>query len=157
MGPFLPAMEEKRRKKFESYFYITPGCWIWTRGGSPLGYGAFWSEGKVKRAHRVSYELYVGPIPEGLVIRHLCHNPACVNPEHLLPGTQQENVNDTKLARRIPRGSERIMSKLTERNILSIRDLLSLGHSRADVAKLFHVNPNTIDDVANGVTWTHVL
>jgi len=69
-------------------------CWEW--GGSPGqdGYGVVSWGGSQYRAHRVSYELHVGPVPEGLVVRHACDNPPCVNPAHLLPGTQADNVRD---------------------------------------------------------------
>lgn len=69
-------------------------CWHWTAARHPLGYGAFRPEGRrrVVRAHRWSYEFFVGPIPPGLQIDHLCRNPRCVNPDHLEPVTPGENV-----------------------------------------------------------------
>lgn len=68
------------------------GCWQWTGYIAPDGYVAFWHEGTNRRAHRVSYELHVGPIPEGLTLDHLCRNRACVNPAHLEPVSLGENV-----------------------------------------------------------------
>lgn len=67
------------------------GCWIWqgSKGGS--GYGTVWWK-KHQPAHRLSYEVHVGPIPKGLVIDHLCRVPLCVNPDHLEPVTQRENL-----------------------------------------------------------------
>jgi hypothetical protein len=67
------------------------GCWIWGAGKDGHGYGQFWLDGREQAAHRVSYELFVGPIPEGLVIDHLCRTPACVNPSHIEPVTVLEN------------------------------------------------------------------
>ena len=64
-------------------------CWEWRAFIRPNGYGQF---NKNEYAHRVSYEEFVGPIPEGLVIDHLCRNRSCINPEHLEPVTQHENL-----------------------------------------------------------------
>lgn len=68
------------------------GCIVWTAYRGENGYGRFYYEGKGALAHRWSYEHFVGPIPDGLVIDHLCRNHACVNPDHLEPVTTSENV-----------------------------------------------------------------
>lgn len=66
-----------------------PGqCWLWMGSRDRKGYGQLWN----KRAHRLSYEALVGPIPEGLQIDHLCRNPPCVNPAHLEAVTSRENT-----------------------------------------------------------------
>jgi hypothetical protein len=70
----------------------TATCWLWLGAGKTEGYGSFWDGRHLVMAHRWSYERRYGPIPEGLVIDHLCRTPACVNPEHLEPVTQLENV-----------------------------------------------------------------
>jgi len=70
------------------------GCWVWTGAAVEDGYGQISVDGAFKRAHRVVYELLVGPIPRGAKLLHRCDVPACVNPAHLYPGTQKRNVAD---------------------------------------------------------------
>lgn len=71
-----------------------PGCWLWT-GSCDGRYGHFWeSKEKSPMAHRYSYEALVGPIPEGAVIDHICHNTLCVNPAHLRPVTPKQNMEN---------------------------------------------------------------
>lgn len=70
------------------------GCWIWTAGLTSDGYGQFSLDGRPQRAHRVSYEHYVGEIPDGMLIRHKCDVPTCVAPEHIEVGTYKQNTAD---------------------------------------------------------------
>lgn len=74
------------------------GCWIWQGAPTNAGYGAMTIAQGRKPAHRVSYETYVGPIPDGLVIDHLCRVRMCVNPAHLEAVTQRENVMRSPIA-----------------------------------------------------------
>lgn len=68
------------------------GCWIFTGALNPAGYGVIGYAGKVHLAHRLSYEVEVGPIPDGLELDHLCRNRNCFNPDHLEPVTHLENM-----------------------------------------------------------------
>lgn len=68
------------------------GCWVWIGAMSSVGYGRFKVSGRLVSPHRWSYENFVGPIPENLVIDHLCRNRRCVNPQHLEAVSHRENV-----------------------------------------------------------------
>lgn len=87
-------------QRFEEKYTPCPntGCWLWIGSFVAGGYGYMWFNGDHNRAHRVSYFWKTGEWPE--VVRHKCHNPACVNPDHLEGGSHQDNAND-----RVDRGT----------------------------------------------------
>ena len=80
-----------------------PGCWEWTGAKSRLGYGNFTTTNPSRRfwmAYRYAYTQIVGAIPEGAFLDHMCHNPSCVNPDHLRPSTHKQNMENLRGARR---------------------------------------------------------
>lgn len=80
-------------EKFWARVEKTEGCWNWTGGKQGGGYGTLHvGDGRYQLAHRYSYELHIGPIPEGLTLDHKCRNRGCVNPAHLEPVTNRENI-----------------------------------------------------------------
>lgn len=82
--------------RFEEKFIPVPeaGCWIWTAATNSMGYGRMVFNGPARLAHRISYQLYRGPIPDGMCVCHKCDTPLCVNPDHLFLGTFSDNARD---------------------------------------------------------------
>lgn len=87
------CQELSARDRFWAKIKYTPeGCWEFQSARDPEGYRTLSVGGRTRRAHRVAYELLVGPIPEGLTLDHLCRNTGCVNPDHLEPVTHRVNI-----------------------------------------------------------------
>lgn len=115
-------------------------CWEW-RGRYSAGYGYFYYKGRKYMMHRLMYEIWYGSIPKGMVIRHMCHNHQCCNPEHLKMGTQKQNMADMRKA-----GREGFKRKVTPAQKRQIR------HSplpQRQLAKIFNVSPTTIWRIRN--------
>lgn len=104
----LRCPPEKQEERFwEKVAIADSGCWEWTAGRDAAGYGQFSVTSETRgepplcaRAHRVAWEIEVGPIPPGMYLDHLCYNPPCVNPEHLELVTPGENVLRARSRRR---------------------------------------------------------
>lgn len=137
----------------------TGTCWIWRGTIMSSGYGQI-SLGhpstpgsKRWRAHRFSWELHFGPVPDGMVVCHKCDTPACVNPWHLFLGTQKQNVHDAiRKGRRNAFGHQR----LSEDDVLVIRRQAAQGISRQDIARAFSVAPNTVSGIVHRRSWAHL-
>jgi hypothetical protein len=86
------ARDPKFLARFFSKVRIKHGCWEWIGAKNQTSYGLIEIHPKTCQAHRISYELVKGPIPEGLQLDHLCRNPSCVNPSHLEAVTCMENI-----------------------------------------------------------------
>ena len=85
-------MFDRFMHKVDASWGPTGSCWEWRATKDRGGYGRFSLNGKLRMAHRVSYEMFVGPIPVGLQLDHLCRNRGCVRPDHLETVTNQENA-----------------------------------------------------------------
>jgi hypothetical protein len=80
--------------RFWSKVVKTEACWVRTGTALPKGYTKIWWNGSMKLAHRVSWMIHFGPIPESMMVLHTCDNPPCVRPDHLFLGTNQTNMTD---------------------------------------------------------------
>lgn len=132
-------------------------CWLWT---SPWvnegGYGLLGIDGKSVLAHRFSWELHNGPIPDGLCVLHRCDNPACCNPAHLFLGTRPDNSADMVTKGRSSRGSRSPAAKLTEEDVRVIRRRVAGCEAQRTVAADFGVRPQTISKIVRRQRWRHV-
>lgn len=131
-------------------------CWEWQAGHTGKGYGAFWLEGKTCVAHRLAYVLTHGPVPCGLVVRHRCDNPPCVNPGHLLVGTHGDNAQDRKLRNRAPVGSAHHMTPLSATDVRAIRTDHVMGAVPADLAARYGISSTAIIAILKGRSWQSV-
>lgn len=131
------------------------GCWVWTGPQNGKGYGVFYVGTKNRHAHRCSFEVFKGQIPDGLHVRHRCDTPLCVNPAHLVLGTAKDNAGDRQMRGRGHqlRGELIGTSKLTKQDVLDIRSS-KLGDK--DLSEKYGVAPSHIWLVRTGRAWKHV-
>lgn len=143
--------------------------WLWRGSIDEKGYGTVRHGGRNHFAHRVAYELFVGPIPDGLLIRHKDDTPLNINPNNLEPGTLLDNVCDRVERGRsysgpfseerleaVARGEAHGMTPLTENDVISIRHLSKMGYSQVSIAEKFGVTQVTISNIIRRKTWAHV-
>lgn len=143
-------------------------CWEWTGPKSHFGHGKmreFGAGSREIRAHRVSYELFIGPIKDGQFVCHKCDNPSCVNPAHLYAGTQADNMRDKRVRNR-QKGELSGIAKLNDQNVRAIKAFLRRhppGHGRREggqcgfLARWFGVTKYAISDIYRGKCWNHIL
>ena len=170
---------DKLLEQFHSSYQVTDsGCWLWT-GYKSGRYGGFYKQAK---AHRWSYETFVGPIPDGKVVCHKCDTPLCVNPAHLWVGSQKDNVQDmiakgrqTKVfgprpwnsrpgdlnpsrvhKHRMPRGEKVNTAKLTAEQVVKIRELRKSGLTYSEIGRQYGVTYVCIQAIATGKSWAHI-
>lgn len=124
-------------------------CWPWNAALNEHGYGVFaWVEDRL--AHRAAYRLFVGPIAAGAVVRHTCDNPRCVNPKHLVSGTQADNMADAVERDRISFGESHGQVKLSE---AEARFIVESDELAEDLATRFSVHPDLVRMIQRGVRW----
>jgi hypothetical protein len=133
-------------------------CWEWT-GNKPDGrYGHFSVSGKAIKAHRWIYAALCGPVADGVVIRHKCDNPCCVNPSHLTAGTPADNVHDMHDRGRNAdrRGEKHPLAKLTADDVIELRRLKAMGLTNRAIADKFGISVQQAGKIARRENWRHV-
>jgi lambda repressor-like predicted transcriptional regulator len=151
------------RERFESKYVPEPntGCWLWLGSlNSRRGYGVLWfPQGAVPRgvaAHRFSYEMSKGPIPSGMLVRHMCNERSCVNPSHLEIGTHLDNSDDMYRADRACYGARRPNARLTDEVVREAKEARAQGVSLADLCRKYGVDHATLSTATRGKTWKHI-
>jgi hypothetical protein len=152
------------RERFLERTQKTDGCWAWTGAKTTAGYGEIVGGGRVLYAHRVAYELFVGPIPEGMCVCHHCDNPACVNPAHLFAGTYGDNLVDAIAKGRhtnpILSGENAVLAKLTWPQVHQIRSQYRHGSrdfGSVALGRRYGVDHVSILSIVHGHTWKEPL
>lgn len=149
--------------KFWSSVAKGAGCWEWQGAKLPRsGYGVAINT-KIERryvtiyAHRMSYELHIGPIPSGLYVCHHCDNPACVRPDHLFLGTPQDNMRDRDAKQRQSCGTRYPHAKLTDDIVRSMRKRYAAGEvNQRQLSVELGVSGPSISRTLAGKSWKHV-
>lgn len=154
-----PPAEVSLENRFLKYHQPTnkDKCWEWFGSKQPNGYGqlSFCKNSRVKvhYAHRLSYEHYRGPVPEGYHVCHHCDNPSCVNPHHLFLGTDADNHTDKVSKDRQVKGEQHGGSKYSEDFIQMLKYSTRSGYS---LGKEYNIDPSYIYGIRKGKYWKHI-
>ena len=141
-----------RLMKFSVKDVVTE-CRNWIGCLNNGNYGTILANGKMKLAHRVSYETFVGPIPDGKVVCHKCDNPKCINQDHLFIATQIENVADRNAKNRQAKGDRQGSAKLTQEIVRVIRESpLSLS----GISTKYNISRSQAGRIRQRIYWQHV-
>lgn len=159
--PFTRSSDTWQERFWKKTKRTDDGCIIWTGFKDSGGYGCFYERPSNKKsaAHRLSYEMAKGKIPDGYVVRHTCHNPSCVNADHLVVGTRADNNADTVAAGRCNSkfGEKHPNAFLTEEQARSIFVMRADGMSFPNIAKKLDTTSTTVERIYNRVSWTHLM
>jgi len=158
--PITDPKELLRRMtmSFEKYVIKKEGCWGWNASILKDGYPQIGSGRKlgISKGHRASWVIHKGAIPEGFSVLHKCDNRICTNPDHLFLGKPIENSRDMVYKGRQPKGAKNGSAKLTNEDVLEIRDLSNKGVGSSFLSEKFSVSRHSIWKVKTHKTWTHV-
>lgn len=152
------ARSKMRENLFWRYVEKTDDCWVWRGHRSPDGYGQVTYNGRIRRAHRVAWELEHGSVPDDLCVCHACDNPLCVNTSHLWVGTHAANARDRAQKGRSAdrRGERSPAAVLTKDDVKEIRRRRSRGETYRSITSDFEVSKAAVIMADKGDTWSHV-
>lgn len=143
-----------RKVKPIEYLVTESGCWECTsHARDDKGYVRIYRNNRKTGLHRYAYIKKYGSIPEGAVVMHMCDNPPCFNPNHLVVGSNVDNIADKVAKGRQARGSTNGRAKLTEKDVLDIR---ASRDAKTSLAKKYGVDRFTIAQIKNKELWGHI-
>lgn len=148
-------INEAGRKKDIEYELNENGCFICT-SHKLCSNGRYYNikrDGKVILLHRYVYETIKGEIPENLILRHTCDNVKCINPNHLITGSHQENMNDMVERNRSNKHEKNPLAKLTMKDAMEIRELHN-SITGKEISKRFNISESLVSQVVNFKIWT---
>lgn len=152
------------RKKIPTHEKLYPngrinketGCLEWQRWRDKDGYGWLRVDGKNHRVHRLAYADRHGEIPEGMLVLHLCNNPACFNADHLTIGTQADNMKYKATTGRQLYGQATYNSSLTNDQAIEIAQMIRSGMKNIPIAEIMGVDRSLIQRIRQGQTWSEI-
>ena len=147
-GTLEPTRGGTLLQRYERHVVRGDGCWDWAGHKTADGYGKLHQ----RYAHRVAYELFVGPIPDGLYVCHRCDNPPCTNPQHLFVGTAAENSADCKAKGRHGFGTtgNRKAGRISSAQVSQMRELRTSGVPARVIAEQFQISTNYATSLISG-------
>lgn len=146
--------------RFWSRVQKTDTCWLWTGHIEVGGYGSMHcggARGRSYRAHRLSWELHFGAIPEGMMVCHTCDVRRCVNPEHFFLGDAAANLHDAMSKARHPHGVSHGNARLTDEAVREIRRRRAASEPLKKIAGDFRVDISVVSAIARRIAWAHVV
>lgn len=153
------TLRESEILRFWSKVEKTDGCWLWIGAKSAHRYGHLHFAGMQVKAHRFSWQMHFGAIPDGMEVCHRCDVGICVRPDHLFLGTHKDNMNDRdakcRLGRR-ERGEDHHEAKLCAACVVEIRRARADGVGPRALGRLYGVHRGTILRIVKRETWAHV-
>lgn len=155
----------------QKYSIVNNGCWNWNGASRGNGYGCIRIGNKIIDAHRIAYNLFIGEIPKGMLVCHVCDNRRCVNPKHLFIGTYKDNFNDAiikgrikiygKTGREVEKSRENARFNAVNRKyniklILDIKADINNGLKNKDICYKHGVNRFLVSNIKTGKNWSWI-